>query len=78
MSKRIETLEGLVKLMLKNQHPDLDEETVKNMMGFVLGNENSPVAPRSSAIILFYANYLFHLFPFYFEQLILEFHYLSN
>lgn len=49
MAKKIEGLEAMMKFMLKQQNPDLNEEDIEQMMSRVLGKENSVVGPHSSA-----------------------------
>ena len=48
MIKKFEGLEIVMKFMLK-KNTDLDENDIKEMMTWALGNESSAVAPRSSA-----------------------------
>jgi len=46
--KKFKGFEAVMKFMLK-QNTDLDENDIEEMMSRPLGNENSAVAPRSSA-----------------------------
>ena len=47
MAKKIEDLEVVMKFV-KQQNPDLDENDIKEMMAWALGNGSSVVAPCSS------------------------------
>jgi len=47
MIKKFEGLEAVMKFVLK-KNTNLDENDIEQMMAWVLGNENSAVAPRSS------------------------------
>ncbi|XP_027931774.1 uncharacterized protein LOC114187665 [Vigna unguiculata] len=49
MAKRIEGLETMMTLILKQQNPDLNEDDIEHMMSLAFGKENSAIAPRSSA-----------------------------
>jgi len=49
MAKRIEGLETMMTLILKQQNPDLNDDNIEHMMSLAFGKENSSIAPRSSA-----------------------------
>jgi len=45
----MQDLEAMVKLVVKQQNPDLDEEDINNMMTRILSKESSVVGLHSSA-----------------------------
>jgi len=49
MTKKIEVLEEMVKFVVKQQNPDLEEDDINNMMTRVLTEESSGVGLYSSA-----------------------------
>jgi len=49
MAKRIEGLETMMTLKLKQQNPDLNEDDIEHMMSLAFRKENSAIAPHSSA-----------------------------
>ncbi|XP_068477352.1 uncharacterized protein [Phaseolus vulgaris] len=48
LTQKVEGLEAIVKFVLKQQNPDLNEGDIEHMMSRVLRKENSVVAPGSS------------------------------
>lgn len=49
LSKRVEGLEALLKCVLKQTNPDLDDEALNDIMGGALGSENSAAYPSSTS-----------------------------
>jgi len=48
LTQKVEGLKAIVKFVLKQQNPDLNEGDIEHMMSRVLRKENSVVAPDSS------------------------------
>jgi len=49
MEKKIQSLEAMMKLLIKEQNPDLNNDEIEHMMSRIFGKESSSTVPQSSA-----------------------------